>query len=371
LLADLQVSLGHIYLQLARPDDAIPALQTAQRLLARTQHRRFLLAIHEGLATAYLRQGQHAKAETELQSSLALAEQARRSINEVRNRNAFLGSRLNVYQTMVSFQYYAKQSASAAYDYAQIYRNRELLNALDEHATFRWERQQATLEYPGSVNPLTLPQVQRALPADAQLIEYAITEQGLLIWLITGERCIPASVPVAPARLRQMVVAYLSELYARREVAALNQRAADLYGLLIDPVAAHLDKRRTLVIIPDGILSALPFSALPCPSSCRYLLEDYTIITNPSASVFVRTLALGRAKKSASFASLLVLSNPRFDRKVYPLLRSLPHSEQEAARLKPLYPVFSHLNRQQAAKRPLLERLDSYEDTDPPDGWAN
>src|SRR5262249_37237296 len=161
-------------------------------------------------------------------------------------------------------------------------------------------------ECPGSVSPLTLKQVQRALPPDAQLVEYAITERGLLVWAFTSDRSITVSVPITPTRLQQMVSEYLNELYARRDIPSVNLRGGELYKLLIEPVATYLDKRRTLVIIPDGVLCSVPFSALF--SSGRYLLEDYTVITSPSASVLVRTLALGRSKRKESFDSLLVLS---------------------------------------------------------------
>jgi CHAT domain-containing protein len=139
----------------------------------------------------------------------------------------------------------------------------------------------------------------------------------------------------------------------------VNLRAGELYKLLIEPVATYLDKRRTLVIIPDGVLCAVPFTALF--SSGRYLLEDYTVITSPSASVFVRTLNLGRSKRKESFDSLLVLSNPAYNHKLFRSLKPLLRSEQEAEKMRVFYQVSLHLSRQEADKRSLLERIDDYD----------
>ncbi|GJQ58423.1 MAG: hypothetical protein SCALA701_12240 [Candidatus Scalindua sp.] len=50
----------------------------------------------------------------------------------------------------------------------------------------------------------------------------------------------------------------------------------DLYGLLIKPIETQLDGKNNLVIIPDGILAAIPFETL-FDGNGRYLIEDYNI----------------------------------------------------------------------------------------------
>jgi CHAT domain-containing protein/Tfp pilus assembly protein PilF len=359
LLADLHISLGYIYLRQEQYEGAVRAFQMAKGLISQTGHYRYLSSIHEGLATSYRELRRYEEAEAELRRSLELAERARLNINESRGRSSFLGSRIGVYRTMMDFQYFVKELFDSAYYYAELCRNRELLDALNESAEFRCKQNRSTLECPGSVRPLALKQVQRALPQDAQLVEYAITERGLLVWVITPERSTTTSVPITTARLQQVISEYLNELYARHDITSVNSRAGELYKLLIEPVAGQLDKRRTLVIVPDGVLCAVPFSALFY--SGRYLLEDYTVITSPSASVLVRTLALGRSKRKESFDSLLVLSNPTFDRDLQRSLKPLLQSEEEAEKMKLFYPVGLHLSRRKANKQSLLERIDEYD----------
>lgn len=361
LLTDLYLSLGYLHLQQAQYDGATQAFLNAQGVVASAKHPRYLSAIHEGLAICYREKGQIEAAEIELQKSLHLAERARGNINESRGRSAFLSARLSVYRAMIDFQYSAKGLFDSAYYYAELSRSRELLDALSENAEFRCQPSSTALECPGSVKPLKLQQVQRALPREAQLLEYAVTERGLLIWVVTAEQAVPTKVAITPAQLQQTVAAYLAELYAHRDLAATNRQAAALYQWLIAPVASLLDKKRTLVLIPDGVLCALPFAALVDPATGRYLLADYTLITSPSASVLVRTLNLGRAKRKARYDALLVLSNPKLDYQLYRTLRSLPHSEREAEQMKALYPSGLHLSRQAANKQALLAHIDDYD----------
>ncbi|MGH9842339.1 MAG: CHAT domain-containing protein [Blastocatellia bacterium] len=361
LQADLYSSLGHINLRQGQYEEAIRVFQTALKLVSRTAHYRYLAAVHEGLATAYRERGQFDKAEIELRESLKLAEKARTNIGESRGKNAFLNSRMNVYRAMMDFQYTVKEDIEQAFDFAEIYRNRELLDALSENAEIHWKQDQATLEYSGSVMPKTLKQVQKALPSEAQLVEYALSDRNLFIWLITSSTRVSKSVPIASSRLDEVVTRYLNGLSARAEIASLNLESHELYKLLIEPIADRLEKQRPLVIIPDGILHAIPFSALSHPDSNRYLLEDYTVITCPSASVLARTIEMAKAKRKQVFDSLLVVSNPKFNKKYYRALKPLLKSENEAERLRGLYAVSGHLNREQATERKLLEQMDRYD----------
>ncbi|MGE0132978.1 MAG: CHAT domain-containing protein [Blastocatellales bacterium] len=361
LLTELQISLGYIFLRQTRYGEADEAFRTALDLASRTDHFRYLSAIHEGMATAYREQRHYEEAEKALEESVELAERARSNINNSRGRSSFLSGRMSVYRTMMDFQYSIKNRPDSAFNYAEICRSRELLDALGETPEFRCRRNQSTLECQGAVRPLTLRQVQRALPPNTQVLEYAITERGLLIWLITSTSHFPKSVPITPSKLQQMVAEYLNELNDRSDLSVTNARAGELYKLLIEPVADLLDKERALVIVPDGVLCAVPFSALFHPSSSRYLLEDYTISFSPSSSVFVRTLALGRTKFKKSSDSLLVLSNPIFDYKRHPSLKPLRKSQEEAEKLKRLYPTSLHLYGQQATKQALLDKAGGYD----------
>ena len=63
----------------------------------------------------------------------------------------------------------------------------------------------------------------------------------------------------------------------------VRRELADLYAILIDPLAGSLHGISRLIIVPHGPLHAVPFHALH--NGDRYLIEDYEISFSPSASL--------------------------------------------------------------------------------------
>ncbi len=68
------------------------------------------------------------------------------------------------------------------------------------------------------------------------------------------------------------------------EARALEEIARELYNLLIAPIEEQLEGKTELIIIPDGILSFLPFETLIMPDG-RYLIEQYHIKYTQSLTV--------------------------------------------------------------------------------------
>src|SRR5262249_54546000 len=199
-------------------------------------HGRFSAEISFGLARAYLQQGRSNEAETELAKSIALDERALTNVSEVGSRSGFIESRLNIYRTMVDFQYFHKRSPAQAFDYAERYRGRELLDVLTaSDASMR-----AVNGARRVAQPLTLEQVRYSVPAQVQLLAYTATEQQLLIWQITSTEWHVAGVPVTPVRLQALVSDFLNKLRNLDDIQTITPLARDLHRLLIEPMADHL-----------------------------------------------------------------------------------------------------------------------------------
>src|SRR4029078_5440734 len=67
-----------------------------------------------------------------------------------------------------------------------------------------------------------------------------------------------------------------------------SRDATALFELLITPVEQHLDRSKTLVIIPDKILNYVPYAALKSPATSKYLIEDYRLDFASSGTLFVK-----------------------------------------------------------------------------------
>lgn len=361
LQKDMYTKSGDFYLQQKRFNEAIATYQQALESIGREDMRFHLSSVRQGLAAAYMANGQDADAEEQLKESLRLAEEARAQIKDAQNRRSFLASQQSLYRAMVSFQFLNKNDPAQAFNYAEIAKGRDLLDELTSERQLTVDDGQVKLILSGSASPLTLDQAQRALPASVQLAQYVTGKDRLMIWLVTRDKVVTATSNIGADGLRDKVVAYLEALRARAPVEKLNDQASELYQLLIAPVEQRLDRNLTLCIAPDGVLQDLPFAALVSPESDRYLVQDFTLVVNPSASVFVRAIDLASRKQRSGLEPFLGFANPRFDQQRFPKLQALPASEHELERIQSLYPHHLILNRRQATESAFVNRIGEYE----------
>jgi CHAT domain-containing protein len=360
LITELSILLGDSYVQQTRNEDAAAMYQKALNSVIGTGQRKYLVMAHQGLATAFLRQSRNVEAEKELLISIKLAEKIRKNINDATHRGSFRGRRLGIYRTMTEFQFVARNNLEKAFYYAELSRNRELFDVIATQSEIRWDSNQATLDYAASDEVLDLKRIQSILPDNAQLVEYAITDRHLLVWLVTNGFWKSYSIPIGDQQLRQLCAEYLAELQDVRNAEALSDKAAVLHNELIKPLAGDLNPNKILVIVPDGILGAIPFPALFSAESRRYLIQDYAVATIPSAGILAHILKIRQTKLGKQPDSLLVLSNPKLDAKQFPSLKTLPATEREAAGISSRYAASLSLSREQATKSMLLRNIDQY-----------
>src|SRR5262249_20364725 len=138
--------------------------------------------------------------------------------------------------------------------------------------------------------------------------------------------------------LQAMISTYLQAMHERQELVSLNTKAKELYRVLIQPVGKHLTKSN-LVIVPDEGLNSLPFAALVNQTYQRYLLEEYILSISPSASVLLELLERSQANRQKPVRSLLTISDPEFDRWLFPRLTRLPGAGEEIRELHSFYQV--------------------------------
>jgi CHAT domain-containing protein len=361
LQIDMYLKSGDFYLQQKKFNEAIATYRLALESIDGADMRFQLSIIRQGLASAYVANGQDAEAEAQLKESVRLAEETRAQISDAQNRSSFLASQQSIYRAMVSFQFLNKNDPAQAFKYAEIAKGRDLLDALTGARQVSVNDGQVKLIFSGSASPLTLEQAQRVLPANVQLAQYVASKDRLMIWLVTRDRVVTATSNIGANGLREKVVAYLEALGARAPLEKLNRQASELYQVLIAPINQRLDQNLTLCIAPDGVLQDLPFAALVSPESNRYLIQDFTLVVNPSASVFARSIDLTARKQRSELEPFLGFGNPRFDQQRYPKLQSLPASEHELERIQSLYPHRLILNRRQATESALVNQIGEYE----------
>jgi tetratricopeptide (TPR) repeat protein len=116
----------------------------------------------------------------------------------------------------------------------------------------------AALKYP---QPLTLAQVQQQiLDPDTALLQYSVGKEKSYLWIITKDgftsHILPAQKEIETAA-QELLKAIK---YGKDDTAYINQVANQLSQLVLTP-ATKLNQKR-LIIVPDGVLSYVPFSTL-------------------------------------------------------------------------------------------------------------
>jgi CHAT domain-containing protein/tetratricopeptide (TPR) repeat protein len=153
-----------------------------------------------------------------------------------------------------------------------------------------------------SPQPLTLSQAQsKLLDEGAVLLEYALGDPESFLWVLSRHGWESYYLPPALA-IKNSIEEFYKELFSDND-RYLNA-AYELYNNLIKPAEQFIENTMAgrqsqsagkLIIIPDGVLSFLPFELLLTEPSDRiegnandlppYLIREYSIIYAPSVTV--------------------------------------------------------------------------------------
>ena len=234
------------------------------------------------------------------------------------------------------------------------------LNARLEKARFDYEAFQTTLyaAHPelrvqrGEAKTLTMEDARGLLTDQNALMEYVVTDNKTYVFVLTAEpgptshdpKLKSYTLEITRKDLAEQVTAFRQQL-ARRDL-TFRATANKLYELLISPARVELEGKRTLVIVPDGVLWELPFQALT-DAAGQYLIERQAISYVPSLTVLREMTRLRKQKHVVNRdMNLLALGNPELrnaiaervslihrDEKLEPL----PEAEKEVTSLGQLY----------------------------------
>jgi CHAT domain-containing protein len=171
-------------------------------------------------------------------------------------------------------------------------------------------------------------------------IAYALVGDTLLTSTVTGTSVRLTRQTVNRASLIGSIEELLLALERGEEGAPVRRPLADLHRRLIAPLEARLgDEKTTLVIVADGELAAVPFSALYDERRGRYLAEAHPLRYAGS----LRDAAAPRARVPSRGARTLLVADPAFDSRAHPGLPRLPGARREADSIAATYPAHAVL----------------------------
>jgi CHAT domain-containing protein len=363
MMAYASLYLGETYRQSGYFDQAIASYDRNISIYNDLNYAYYGYVAHQGKLLCYLAQGNNLAAKQELGKTLELFEQYRSKIAEESLRNSFSDSQQNIYDLAVDFEYSRMNDPQTAFERSEASRAKSLRDLIGTAPKLLSERYGPDLEILAQSDPLKLTEIQAQVPERVQLLQYAALDDKLIIWVIskTGFSCV--EVKVGYSKLSEKVNDYLPIISHQpkedsgEEADKAWRIARELFDLLIKPVESLLDKNKLLCIVPDKVLSRLPFAALVSSGSGKYLISDYQLSFAPSSTIFVKCSEIALQKNRVKAEKLLSVGNPHYDYEVYQSLGDLSESETEANTIAALYQSKIVLTRDRARENQVVKAM--------------
>lgn len=344
------LQLAHLQRQSGNTGEALKTYNQAIENYAAKETAIYRYDALKGRLLCYATLEDKANFEAHLPGVLEEFERYRQRILEEQNRNTFFDREQSVYDLAIDHAF-EKGDHLSALKYSELSRARSLLQSLKDKTA-------AGAAPAVPVKPFDPTEVQSQLPANLQVLEYSVLEDKLVAWLITRTSITSKAIAINAPDLRALVSDYVARISAGPgeddNLRALSQR---LYGLLITPFQAQLDRQKALCIVPDKILSYVPFAALISPESRQYLVADFLLFSSPSLNVLLHSTAAGRTHQAQASETLLSIGNPSFDRGDFPELDDLPAAAREAEGITAHYSTSYKFIGPRAVKSAIEKRL--------------
>ncbi len=161
---------------------------------------------------------------------------------------------------------------------------------------------------------LKLQDVQKQLDKHTVLLSYWLGEQESYLWVITPDSLTSYLLP-NQNKIKSLAGDFLANTLDISNLKKAKNKAIELTNIILKPSIEKLQNKR-LIIVSDGKLQYIPFSALASlnsttPDNFKPLLFDHEIINLPSASTigFIRQ---DLTKRKIPSKTLMVFADPVF-----------------------------------------------------------
>lgn len=290
--------------------------------------------------------------QSELEAVLKLSEENRQNIRKDSERQAFFANEQIIFDAVIS-DALKRNELTKAFEFSETSKARSLLDFVKAEKTIA----ELEKEFSAVAKPLTLEEIKAQMPENVQIVEYAGLDDKLAIWIIEKDKFEYSEKIISAVELEKKAFEFRQAVLARQTKENISEKARELYEILIPK---NLDSKKTICFIPDKSLNLIPFAALVSEND-KYLIEDFSVLYSPSASVFVIASEKAKSKETIKNERLLSIGNPSFDRTENTNSANLPQAEIEAKTIANDYPLKQIFTDEQATKDVFLNNLESAE----------
>lgn len=311
-----------------------------------------LYNVHKGKLLCFQKLDRRTEFQDELDTILKISEQYRQHIREDNSRQAFFDNEQLVFDLAVTDALKQKEDRKA-FKFAEISKARSLLDFVKSNKSIT----KLEKEFSAVAKPLSIEEIQKRMPENVQIIQYALLDGKLAIWILTKNKIDLIKKDFSQTKLDKQIRKFRKSIIEKEKATNIEQDAQELYEFLIPN---NLDRNKTLCLVLDKSLHQIPFASL-ISSHGKYLIEDFAILYSPSSSVFVLATEDAKQKESQTEEKFLGIGNPQFDRKENPNLEDLPDARIEAETIKKNYTKSNNFIGEKATKANFLKEFENAE----------
>jgi CHAT domain-containing protein len=332
MMAYAALHLGELYRQADMLAPAIESYKESIELYNKMNFPFYLYSAHKGKFLAHIKQNDYQEAQKEIIFTLHQFEQYRSKILDEQDRNVYFDAEHGIYDLAIDFEYSKLNDHQKAFEYMEKSRARSLFDLINLPAQYSSRDSGTGANSSSPPLILNIKEIQSRIPDDAQILQYAMLEDKIIIYVISKTSVTSRMKTVEMKSLSDLIKAYLVDISDLKisNTDKIRRSSAMLYDYLIKPVEQQLNKDKLLCIVPDKMLYHLPFAALFSDSTGRYLLEDYILLFSPSSNIFIKCTEIAGKKGESKLERILSIGNPHFNRSEAPTLKDLPEAAREA-----------------------------------------
>lgn len=337
---------GNLKNLLERFDEALVDFDTAITLLGKAESTVDVYWAHRGRLICYKSLNRPENVSAELDVLLLLANKYRHEILNDESRQAFFENEQAVFDIAIENSL-DHGDVTGAFQRAEGSKARSLLDLIGLDPLQK--------EVYKVAEPYPLDEIRSKMPPNTQIVEYAIMNNRLAAWIISGERHESVDLKIDSDHLNNLIREFAS-LNTRRNAASPRRAvlARELHQALVEPISQYLDPAKGLVIVPDKKLYYVPFDSL-LDAHGRYLIQQHAISYSPSSTIFIARSKKAQLRKGDG--TLLAVGNPTFDRQDYPQLERLDSAETEVRQIAAMFTDSRVLSEEDATKEKFLRAL--------------
>lgn len=358
MMAYAWLHLGSLYRQTGDLDRAVASYNQSIELYERINYPSFVYLARKGLFASLADSGKLSPAKAELDKTINYYESQRAKIIEQSNRDSFFDLEQDIYDLAIDFESVKLNDAQAAFESSELSRGRSLLDSLYQGSQMANGVYGPEEVFSKVSRPLTLAEIQNRLPDGVQILQYAVLEDKITFWVITRTSFKQLNQKIALKELSKQIQNCLQLVQDPTSGQDLLRISKGLYDALIGPAEPWLDKSKSLFIIPDKILSFLPFQGLVSPAN-KYLIEDFSLALSPSSSILITCSDMAREKGQIDAESLLSVGITHFASREDEYLADLPSASREAQAIANLYKPSHPLLEEHATKSAVMNEIAS------------